>query len=145
LRAIAFDPRHQVGSRRVEGEHGCGNTFGFEYPLEVLDGSGFAARRIACVDLYQRTVMPQNLGLLLFPIDWRHLSGGDRNEQRKQGEQLHTLQIIATWRRAKARQPERHAPQLIALKYWALVWCSRDPQPKGSTRRWLVRLRWARR
>ena len=75
LAAVAFDTRDQVRAGRIQREGLHRYAFRLEHSFQVVDHEGLIARRIAGVDLDERAVVAQDLGLLLFPVDVGALRG----------------------------------------------------------------------
>ena len=68
LGPVAFQPRDQIGARRVFRDQLDLDAFGVEYLLYVLGNLGFVARRIGAVDPHQRLEMAHGFVVHFGPI-----------------------------------------------------------------------------
>ena len=93
FRSVAFQPRDDIGARRVLGHHHHRNAVGFERLLDVLGYARFVAGRIARVDLHQRLKMAHGFVVDFGPIGCLAPAGRSSDEQGEYEKVSHPLSL----------------------------------------------------
>ena len=111
LRAVALDAGDEIGALLILREGLDRDAFLLERLLQIVDGAGLVPRRAAGVELDERAVVPEDLRLLLLPVDGALPAPRARETRNRSG------QPTARWRE-RAWKDEIASWSAPGMRHW---------------------------